>query len=121
MSEPLPAVVELRRSIATPQTIAVRQVMADGIIAVAAKAKDWPLLHEAVDIKIEDQREFVRWWRDNVKERGDPNITDRVRLLASDAAGQSGIGQMQVSRWRKSLTAPDAYHDKLVLAACRKA
>jgi hypothetical protein len=128
MSEPLPAVVDLRRSIATPQTVAVRQVMADGIIAVAAKAKDWPLLHEAVDIKIEDQREFVAWWdgdegvRDkggdrwlDVQERGHQGLTVRT------AFDQTGITKQQVSRWREWVKKPEVYHDKLVLAACRKA
>lgn len=110
---------DLRRSVATPQTIAVRQVMADGIIAVAAKAKDWPLLHEAVDIKIEDQREFVREWDEIFAGRGGDRrlVTERVTSYAE----QIGISKMQVSRWRKSLENPDVYHDKLVLAACRKA
>lgn len=120
MSE-LPAVADLRRSVATPQTIGVRQVMADGIIAVAAKAKDWPLLHEAVDIKIEDQREFLEEWDRKVKEGrpGEKTLTRSVRVSVIE--DQSGISEKQASRWRLSLANPVAYHDKLVLAACRKA
>jgi hypothetical protein len=123
MSEGLPTVAGLRNSVATMQTVAVRQVMADGIIAVAAKAKDWPLLHEAVDIKIEDQREFVAVWDSKVKE-GRPStdgetLTRPVRV--SVLIEQSGIPEKQVSRWRTSLLDAAAYHDKLVLAACRKA
>lgn len=116
------AVVRLRQQgVATPQSIAVRQVMADGIIAVAAKAKDWPLLFEAVSIKIEDQREFVVWWADNVRPPGQGNIADRRYFSLADAQRQSGITKQQVSRWRKSLEDPQAYHAKLVLAASRKA
>lgn len=95
--------------------------MADSIIAVAAKAKDWPLLHEAVDIKIEDQREFVAWWDEHVRSAGNPAITqDRGELAWREAEAEAGIRNQQVSRWRKALADPVAYHDKLVLAACRK-
>ena len=125
MSEAFPAVADLRRSVATPQTVAVRQVMANGIIAVAAKAKDWPLLHEAVDIKIQDQREFVVWWDEHVGARrglNRYNLDNAGSGLSRDIAEtDSGIAQQQVSRWRKSLSDAEAYHDKLVLAACRKA
>lgn len=124
MSEALPAVTTLRRSVATPQNIALRQVMADGIIAVAAKAKDWPLLHEAVDIKIEDQREYLTDWDRRVRGVGNPNLpilTDHVRIGAAVLEAESGISQKQVSRWRKSLEDTEKYHAKMVLAACRAA
>jgi hypothetical protein len=35
---------------------------ADVIIDYAKRVKDWPTLETAVETKIEDQREFVRWW-----------------------------------------------------------
>lgn len=91
---------------------------------MAAKAKDWPLLHAAVDRKIEDQREFVDEWDRRVRGTGNPNlpiVTERVTIAATVLEAESGIGKMQVSRWRKSLADPDAYHLKMVLAACRKA
>lgn len=122
MSEQLPTVANLRGALATPQTIGVRQVMADGIIAVAAKAKDWPLLHEAVDIKIADQREFVEEWDSSIREGRPPagqTLTRTVRV--STLEDRSGLTEKQVSRWRISLKDAAGYHDKLVLAACRKA
>jgi phage N-6-adenine-methyltransferase len=119
MSEALPAVANLRGALATPQTTAVRQVMADGIIAVAAKLQDWPLLHEAVDIKIADQREFVAEWDRLFNGRGGDRrqVTERVTSYTE----QVGIGKMQVARWRKWLQDAAAYHDKIVLVACRRA
>ena len=39
---------------------------ADAVILKAKKVKDWPKLEWAVDQKIEDQREFVAWWRATV-------------------------------------------------------
>jgi hypothetical protein len=34
------------------------------------RSKDWPTLETAVDTKIEDQAEFVRWWEENVRRAG---------------------------------------------------
>ena len=44
----------------------VKQAKANAIIEFAARVKDWPLLTDAVDAKIEDQAEFVRWWDEKV-------------------------------------------------------
>jgi len=38
----------------------------NAIINYARAVKDWPLLEQAVDAKIEEQEEFVRWWDENV-------------------------------------------------------
>jgi hypothetical protein len=75
----------------------------------AAKAKDWPLLHEAVDIKIQDQREFIAEWDAKVKE-GRPSadgetLTRSVRVSVLEK--QSGIAEKQASRWRAQC-APDS-------------
>lgn len=122
MSEALPAVANLRGALATPQSVKTRQILAEGIIEIAARLQDWPLLDEAVDIKIADQRWFVEdWWKNNAKERGDPNLTDRVRFPVAQLEAQSGLTEKQVSRWRVSLKDAAAYHDRLVQAARRKA
>jgi hypothetical protein len=39
---------------------------ADSVIDYAKRVKDWPTLETAVEAKIEDQREFVRWWKETV-------------------------------------------------------
>src|SRR5206468_3125579 len=68
---------------------------ADALIAYAAKVKDWPLLLEAVDAKIDDQTEFVGWWDgdDGVQPNHRPvTISDREILTAREASDRTGIG-----------------------------
>ena len=110
----------MRGALATPQTIAVRQVMADGIIAVAAKAQNWPLLDEAVDIKIEDQRAFLAEW-DRLVVEGRPGKTLTRSVRVSTLVEEAKISEKQVSRWRGWLRDAQAYHDRLVNLARRKA
>jgi len=122
-------IYDLRQEIARPgQPIVVRQAMADAVIAVAAKAKAWPELHEAIDAKIADQREFVRWWDTTVRRKGGERWIDAAdrgnQLSMADAETQAGISNQQVSRWRactKTLESQEAYHDKLFDAARRAA
>jgi phage N-6-adenine-methyltransferase len=97
------------------------QAKLDGLIAYAQKTKDWPLLEAAIDAKIEDQRTFVDWWDDNVRSAGNPISQDHGKLPMRDAERDSAISNQQVSRWRKELTAPERYRDKVILAAYRKA
>jgi hypothetical protein len=105
---------------------------ADAVIAFAAKVKNWPLLEEAVDAKIEDQEEFVGWWNENVGAGygGDRSkVTDRVTLTSREnAEAFTGITRMQVSRWRKHLADKPKYREpwqpsvgqKALIAARRK-
>jgi hypothetical protein len=83
------------------------------VIDFAAKVRDWPLLDEAVDAKIADQVEFVRWWRENVSVRHGLNRhnlenAERGSLSYSveEAERATEITQQQVSRWRKRLGRP---------------
>ena len=39
---------------------------ADPIIEYAIRLKDWPMLEEAVGKKLDEQTEYVRWWRETV-------------------------------------------------------
>jgi hypothetical protein len=41
----------------------------------ASKLQDWPLLEDAVDFKIEEQRRFVEWWDQNVRPNYRPTVT----------------------------------------------
>lgn len=112
-----PSVDVLQREIARPTLpINVRQVMADGIIAVAAKAQDWPMMHQAIDLKIADQREVVAWWDRTISPR------ERVgRKLDPAHDLRQGLSTQQVSRWRKSLADEGKYHTVIFLKACKAA
>ena len=100
-----------------------RQAKFDALIDYARKVKDWPLLNDAVDAKIEDQAEFVRWWDAKVRiNQGTRTDLNAERGLSRNIAeADTGISQQQVSRWRKSLADPAKYRDRLILAAYRKA
>jgi hypothetical protein len=62
--------------------------------------------------EIEDQREFVRWWRETVRGNQDGN---RGKSAAQNGAAEelTGISHQQVSRWRNSLKGlpPSSTHD----------
>jgi len=42
----------------------------NAIIDYAKAVKDWPLLEQAVDAKIEEQEKFVEWWDKQVQKAG---------------------------------------------------
>jgi hypothetical protein len=108
-----------------PQAAKERDAKADAVIEYAKRVKDWPLLEQAVDQKIEDQREFVRWWRETVSVnhgagRGKKNA-DPGSFSADVASEWTGISQQQVSRWRKRLDDPERYRAKLYGTAWKQA
>ena len=106
-----------------------RQAKLDALIDYARKVKDWPLLKDAVDAKIEDQVEYLGWWDAKVGVRLRPGGADggtlnaeRRSTLSKDIAERdTGISQQQVSRWRKSLLDREKYRDRLILATYRQA
>ena len=53
-----------------PEEAKSRDAKADAVIDYAKKVKDWPSLETAVEKKMEDQAEFVRWWDENVQRPG---------------------------------------------------
>jgi hypothetical protein len=82
----------------------IKDAKADAVIKYAQNIKDWPPLMQAVEAKLEDQREFVRWWDETVRRAGNQPINADQRFLSVDAAQQlTGITQQQVSKWRKRL------------------
>lgn len=102
------------------------QAEADAVIDFAKKVKDWPLLERAVDKKLEDQEEFVRWWREKVTVRhgagrGNKNIPDPISFSADDAEATTGISPQQVSKWAKRLKDPTKYRATLFGAAWKSA
>ena len=66
----------------------------------------WPTLSTAVDQKIEEQIEFVRWWKETVtpsRDRRPESENQERRFQKSDAESLTGITQQQVSKWNKRL------------------
>lgn len=99
-----------------PEEAKKRDAEADAVIGFAIKVKDWPLLEKAVDEKIADQIEFVRWWDETVRKAGQPekNSPGSARILSlDDAEGITGIMHQQVAKWRKRLAQPDEYRAKI--------
>jgi phage N-6-adenine-methyltransferase len=116
-----------RRDVAAfePSKTKELDAQADAIIAFAQKLRDWPLLEAAVDHKIGEQEEFVRWWRDNVTVhhgagRGKKSA-DRGTFSMADAEKQTGIKNQLVSKWAKRLQDLATYRATLFGAAWRKA
>lgn len=107
-----------------PDATKDEQAKLDALIAFAKTVKDWPLLEQAVEKKIEQQEEFCRWWKENVRRAGGDQgiVTESVTMLTVDQAEHwTGIGKMQVSRWNKRLKDKPKYHERLFMAAMRKA
>jgi hypothetical protein len=77
----------------------------DGLIKLAEDLQGWPLLETAVDHKLEEQEEFVRWWGKNVRRAGQPEriVAEPEQFSAEDAEAQTGITKQQVSKWAKRL------------------
>ena len=70
--------------------------------------RDWPLLQQAIALKLNEQEDFANWWEGAVTVRQSPGGADRASNAAlrsmiskSDAESETGISQQQVSRWRK--------------------
>lgn len=127
------AVNELLPSLHTSRIVPYRpsesrtiQAKADAVIAYGVKIRDWPLVEEAIAAKIEDQLEFLSWWDTNVRVDGRPktcaDLSTLSPLLTLDQAETlTKISHQQVSRWRKALKNQEAYRQKLLDAAYKKA
>lgn len=117
MSELATAFREARLISFDPAKGAYNDAKADAVIDYAKRVKDWPTLETAVETKIEDQAEFVRWWRETVRPPGGKEAqaigAGRGQLVRDDAESLTGISHQQVSRWSKSLKDREAYRAKL--------
>lgn len=76
-------------------------------VSDAARSDRW---HVVCLPTLEQIREFVRWWDEGVKSRGNPEkkgsdlkSADRRKLNMADAESMTGISNQQVSRWRKRI------------------
>ena len=104
-----------------PQKTHVKDAKLDAVIEYAQRVKDWPTLETAVDQKIEEQEEFVRWWRDNVRGKGKKSNSTDPRYFQEKAEELTGIKHQQVSKWSKRLTDKPKYRETLYGAAWKKA
>jgi hypothetical protein len=69
-----------------PKKTALKQAKTTAVAAVARKVKDWATLEAAIEAKIEDQREFVRWWQEVVQRPGG----DQKSLTSRGVNGDDG-------------------------------
>lgn len=96
-----------------PKKTVAKQAKTTAVAAVARRVSDWPTLEKAIEVKIEDQREFVRWWREKVKD-GRPEKSRTSALLSQeDAEDETGIKHQTVSRWDKGLEDEGSYRKRL--------
>jgi hypothetical protein len=106
-----------------PEEAKTKIAKADAIVDYAKRVKDWPLLLQAIDAKVEEQIEFVEWWRINVTPRlqaGSKLSADkRTTISMADVEKKTGITNQQVSKWGKRTTPAerDRYRQKLYDAA----
>ena len=78
----------------------------------------WPLLEQAVDAKIEEQEEFVRWWGGNVQTQGrkSRNPSSEISLSVTEAEKSTKISDGQVCRWRRHLGNKEKYRERIIVA-----
>ena len=108
-----------------PEEAKSRDAKAGAVIDYVKRVKDWPTLETAVEKKMEDQTEFVRWWTEKVtpNKGGDRRRGEKrgSALFVSEAEDLTSITQQQVSKWRRRLKEPEKYRDMLFGAAYAKA
>ena len=72
----------------------------------------------AIDKKMEDQTEFVRWWSEMVQAANRPKtVPNRRQLSVEQAEDQTEITKQQTSSWRRLLKDPEKYRAMLFGAA----
>ncbi len=107
-----------------PEEAKIRDAQADAVIAFATRVRDWPTLEAAVNQKMEDQTEFVRWWGEKVTpNRARKSVVADLgqQISVKQAEDHTGIKKQQVSRWVKRLEDIPRYRALLYDSAYRKA
>lgn len=107
-----------------PEEAKHKDAKTSAAIDYAKEIKDWPLLFTAVETKVEQQEEFVRWWAEKVRGRGQPgkNSPRSEEILSMpDAEKVTGISNQQVSKWARRLNDKEKYRDRLYGVAYREA
>lgn len=118
-------VAAVRRNLPTvfvPQEARLQDAKADAVIQYAKRIADWPTLEQAVDQKIVDLQELVRWWRENVREAHRPGtVTALSQLSTADAEHLTGFTKKQVSRIAKALLDVEKFRARIMGPAYRAA
>lgn len=119
----VPALIEGTGDLARfdPKLTKDKNAQATAVIEYAQRMRNWPTLEHAVEVKIEEQAEFVRWWRDKVRRAGGDHSRPSALMIVDDAEKLTEISQQQVSKWAKRLGDRNAYREKLYGAAWRAA
>lgn len=107
-----------------PQEALINDAKADAILDMAKRLHDWDIVDRAVDAKLDNQEDFVQWWRGavTVGHGGDRSKNaDQRSCSVDDAEALTSISQQQVSRWAKALQDRQAYRERIVGAAYQKA
>ena len=108
-----------------PRGASERDAMNNAAIAYAKRAKNFDLLTEAIDRKLDDQQAFVNWWHANVSVNHGGRLgasnADRRSWSVAAAERTTGIRQQQVSKWVQRLQDRDLYRERLLGAVCRRA
>lgn len=105
-----------------PQATKTKDAKLDAVIEYAQRMKDWPLLERAVEQKIEEQAEFVQWWRDNVQSQGRKPRENSVSAFSVEQLEElTGIRQPQVAKWSKRLQDREKYRAGLFGVAWKRA
>lgn len=110
-----------------PQAAKATDAKLNAVIEYAQQMKDWPLLDQAVEQKIEEQIEFVAWWRERVQKPGGDRQSGKhcrstaTMLTEPEAAELTGFTRRQVSKWAKRLEDRESYRSRLYGATYRQA
>jgi phage N-6-adenine-methyltransferase len=108
-----------------PELTAKRQAAAKSVIDYAKAVRDWEMLDQAVDVQIEDQQAFVKWWKENVTVRlraGREMRADQRSSISAEKAEQlTQIAHQTVSKWSVRLKDLPTYRELLRGPSYRKA
>ncbi len=95
---------------------------ANSVIEYAKTVRNWPMLLEAIEQKMDELEELVRWWQENVRRAGNQAINSELNYLTLEQAEyQTGFSQVQISRIGKRLKDRNAFRLALFGAAYKKA
>lgn len=100
-----------------PDRHRLRIAAADFTIKEAKRIKDWGALEKAIDAKIDEQRQFVAWWKVSVTGQGTRTDLNRDRgksLSMREAERLTGMVQQRVSDLSKALGRLHEYRDRLL-------
>jgi phage N-6-adenine-methyltransferase len=114
-----------RRDVETfdPSRYKIEQAALDYTIEEAKLIQDWPLLEQAVDFKIGEQKKLTAWWPVNVRSAGRkwPNkeevllIENKInKISVKQAEDLTGLKQPRVSELTKRLLDIEAYRNHLL-------